>query len=192
MRMRTGALLLALVGTFMTTQDAAAQKNFGANAVAMYEWITGPAGDALNGGWGGEANFFIQSGRMRFGLGGGYAAIETSASLPDATWDKVNIYGMVGGVFPAGSRFRSHVDLRFGWTQLKPDETSGAGVEKASGWGAGLVLGVEIPLSPNFAIDLSGAGEHFNITDVDVSAGDIDTFGSGWSWGLRLGLTILT
>ena len=36
----------------------------------------------------------------------------------------------------------------------------------------------------------SGAGEHFNISDVDVTAGDIDTFGSGWSWGLRLGLTI--
>ena len=190
MRVRTVVLLGALVGALVATEDAVAQKSFGVNAVAKYDWITGGAGEALSGGWGGEGTLFLQSGRMRFGAGGSYSAIKTDAALPDATWGKLGIYGMVGGVFPSGGRFRPHVDFRFGWTQLSPDETSGSSIESASGWGAGLILGVEIPLSPNVAIDFSGASEHFNISDVDVTAGDVDTFGSGWSWGLRLGLTI--
>jgi opacity protein-like surface antigen len=140
--------------------------------VGAYNFISGPAGNALSGGWGGEGTLFIQSRNLRFGAGLNYASIKTDAEISSNAWKKMFLYGSFGSTFRTSDRFVPQA------------------IEKGSGLGMGLVLGVEISLSPNFAFDLSGAADYFNIGDVDLNQADLDTFSFGWAWGLRAGFTI--
>jgi hypothetical protein len=181
------ALATAMLG-LLWSADANAQTRFGLNAVGAYNFISGPAGNALSGGWGGEGTLFIQSRNLRFGAGLNYASIKTDAEISSNAWKKMFLYGSFGSTFRTSDRFVPHFDVRLGWNQLTPDES--LAIEKGSGLGMGLVLGVEISLSPNFAFDLSGAADYFNIGDVDLNQADLDTFSFGWAWGLRAGFTI--
>jgi opacity protein-like surface antigen len=181
------ALAIAMLG-LLWSADANAQTRVGLNAVGAYTFITGPAGNALSGGWGGEGTLFIQSKNLRFGAGLNYASIKTDEQVISDAWKKMFLYGSVGSSFQASGRFVSHFDVRLGWSQLTPDES--LAIEKGSGFGMGLVGGVEISMSPNFAFDLSAAGDYFHIGDVNLNQADVDTFSFGWAWGLRAGFTI--
>ena len=171
------ALATAMLG-LLWSADANAQTRFGLNAVGAYTFISGPAGNAL----------FIQSRNLRFGAGLNYASIKTDRETTSDAWKKMFLYGSFGSTFQTSDRFVPHFDFRLGWSQLTPDES--LAIEKGSGLGMGLVGGVEISLSPNFAFDLSAAGDYFYIGDVNLNQADVDTFAFGWAWGLRAGFTI--
>ena len=128
------ALATAMLG-LLCSADANAQMRFGLNAVGAYNFISGPAGNALSGGWGGEGTLFVQSRHLRFGAGFNFASIATDRQIVSDAWTKMFLYGSFGSAFQTYGRFVPHFDVRLGWSQLTPDES--LAIDKGSCTGCG-------------------------------------------------------
>ena len=173
-------------GRFDPRRDA----RFMIDANLAYTFLTGDVGDSLSAGPGVELAGLYQFGEvpLRLGAGAGYSRhsiedIEASANRYDA----FAIVELL--IFSDETEMIPYLQARGGWMQLSNDyqdvSTSISGIE------LGVVVGVDIPISEAFSIDVSGQFGWFSGGDLVIDGRtDPGSSRSGTLFALRAGAFI--
>lgn len=160
------------------------------DANVSYTFMTGDVGDSLSGGPGVELAGLYQFGNvpLRLGAGGGYS--RHSIEDIDASANRYDAFAIVELlIFSDETEMIPYLQARGGWMQLSNDyqdvNTTISGIE------LGAVVGVDIPISEVFSIDVSGQFGWFSGGDLVIDGrSNPGSSRSGTLFALRAGAFI--
>jgi hypothetical protein len=170
--------------------DPRREARFMIDANLSYTFMTGDAADSLSGGPGIELAGLYQLGNIPLRLGAGAGYSRHSIEDIDASANRYDAFAAVELlIFSDETEMIPYLQARGGWMKLSNDyqdiTTSISGIE------LGAVVGVDIPLSEAFSVDVSGQFGWFSGGDLVIDGRtDPGSSRSGTLFALRAGAFI--
>jgi len=179
-----------------------APSRWGLNTGLGWGHVGGDLGDGLRMPVSGEIGLFRATGPWRFGLGLNFTSFKMETPYEkELEWGYQRTYLSATRMLRTEGRFRPYLQVRGGLARLHarsdlfdldplpPDFVIGKSPTKPhNGWSLGLVPGVEWNLNRSLALDLSGAFEHFSVSEVDLRPIGLPSASTGSTYEARLGL----
>ena len=194
--MRTRALpksSLFAIALLVSPVAVDAQEGIGFRYSMGWQDMGGDYGTVLDGAT--SADFTILYGLPNIRLGAGANYVSFAMDDVEETWNQIMGHFLVAYPFELSSRVTGYVEGRLAYRRLRPEEDRFINDTEellsdfvASASGFELVAGIEVPMSPRWALEASGAFGRFT-TDVDLSSQGLGPIDSGNSWRLHAGVT---
>jgi hypothetical protein len=170
--------------------DPRREARFMIDANLSYTFINGDVAEGLSDGPGIELAGLYQLGNVPLRLGAGAGYSRHSIEDVDASANRYDAFAVVELlIFSEDAEMIPYLQARGGWMKLSNDyrdvTTSISGME------LGAVVGVDIPISEAFSIDVSGQFGWFSGGDLVIDGtADPDSSRSGTLFALRAGAFI--
>ncbi len=194
---RAGPLIIAIVafGSLVLPASAMAQTGLGFRYAMGWQDVSGDYGTIFDGAT--DADFTILYGLSKVRLGGGANFVSFAMDdVNDETWSQITGHFLVAYPFQIVPSVGAYVEGRMVFRRLRPEGTrySHEGEEEilsdfvvsASGFEG--VAGLEVPLDPRWAFEVSASFSRFT-TDMDVSSQGLGPIDSGGTWRVHAGIT---
>lgn len=201
-RMLKFVLGLGLVGLASVPKTAQAQSPLGFEVGFGYLGMGGDFGKVLSGGWFAESNLEFRVKAMRYGLGVDVASIDVEEPFERESVSKVGFHLFATYMIPAGQRVKPFIQGRVGAVRLRPEgdvfdpepeplpdggeEEEGENpAPRVDGFEGGVGGGLEFLVTGGLKLGLSGTFSYLTTDEVDLTAIDLGTVGSGTSWRVK-------
>jgi len=186
--------LAAVLAVVSSPGASRAQQGLAFRFSTGWQDVGGDFGEVLDGHVDAEFSILYGFGSVRLGGGANWVSFAMD-DVDNESWNQFKSHFLVAYPFGLGSSVRAYVEGRLTYRRLRPEGTRyfegteeellGDFVASANGFEG--VVGVEIPLGPGWAVDLSGAFGRFT-TDVDLSSEGFGPIDSGNTWRLHVGI----
>lgn len=173
---------------------AIGQSGFSLVGHAGYHGLGGDDFEGIDPGFGfdGTARYLMASG-LALGAGAGYSVHSLDGFSEDL--GLLDVYGEIRYTFPtSNSNVEPFLGGRAGYSRISIDvEENGVGVTaEADGFSGSGVGGVEIWVSPQVAVELSGQAGFMSLSEIEAAGFTaLGTESNGFRYGLDIGLNIL-
>lgn len=194
----THRVLTLLLGLHLATlpDSAQAQTGLGFRYGMGWQDVGGDYGTIFDGAI--DADFTILYALTKVRLGGGMNFVSFAMDdFDDQTWSQIMGHLLIAYPFQIAPKLGAYVEGRMVFRRLRPEGTrffDEKGNEEllsdfvVSAGGLETVVGLEVPLGPTWAIDVSAAFSRFT-TDMDVSSQGLGSIDSGNTWRIHAGIT---
>jgi len=194
----THRVLTLVLGLYLAALPDCAQAQTGLGFRYAMGWqdVGGDYGAIFDGAI--DADFTILYGLPKVRLGGGMNFVSFAMDdIDNETWNQVTGHFLIAYPFQIVPKLGAYVEARLVFRRLRPEGTryfDEEGNEEllsdfvVSASGLETVAGLEVPLGPRWAIDISAAFSRFT-TDLDVSSQGLGSIDSGSTWRIHAGIT---
>ena len=191
-------ILIALLGLGLMAPPlkVEAQTGIGFRYAMGWQDVGGDFGTVFDGAY--DADFTILYGLPKIRLGAGTNFVSLAMDdVDDESWSQLTGHLLVAYPIQIAPKLGAYVEGRFAFRRLRPEGTRyfdehaeeeilGEFVVSAKGfeW----VAGIEIPLDPRWAFEVSAAFSRFS-TNMDLSSEGLGPIDSGSTWRIHAGIT---